>query len=250
MDNIHWQTGQEELLVYANKENGELLLSGVSYPVNPNDFFMPVSNWIANYLNTQSKELHFHLAIFDWDAISYNSILSIFTIINSNNSKEKVKVFWHYNDNDLDILEDGEELKNIAKFPFELVEHKNDEVFTEKKTQSSPLVYFDSAGDFILKGISNIDKPMEFYTNPLVWLNNHLIKTNLKNINFEVNLHSVSKSNVPLIKAILLTIDKLNGKGCRVKIKWCYSNQEVEKIGEQILGSVSSHYYFEEVSSE
>ncbi len=249
MDNFLWQTNHKELLVYANKEAGEMLLSGVSYTNNPNSFFSPINNWLISYISEQTKQLNFHIALSDRDAFSYNSILTIFTIINSDKNKEKVKVFWHYNDNDIDILEDGEDFKDIAKFPFELIEHKNTEDFTSPKSEQSPLVYFDSAGDFIMEGTSNVDNPMWFFTKPLVWLNNQLITNKLKNINFEVNLYSISTSNIPFIKAILLTIDELNKKGCMVKIKWCYSNQEVEKIGEHILELVSSHYYFEEVAS-
>ena len=250
MDSRLWFSNNNEIFVYTNSELGEILISGTSSMEKSFDFFSPITDWAFSYLKNNTKPLHIHIALAHWNTFSHHAIYGIVSTINSSDHKERVRISWHYNHDDDDVLEGGEDFSDIVKFPFVLVEHKNEEIFTAKRAEHSPLVYFDNTGDFIIQGNSTIDSPLDFYIKPLMWLNAHLHKTTLKEVSIEIHLESIADSNIPFIQALIQTADCLNKDGSIVIIQWSYSNPEVEMIGEKCLENISSHYFFRKIASK
>jgi hypothetical protein len=123
MENLVIQKTDEKLGVDFNAENGKLELSGSSYPENTIEFFEPIVNWISSYMLevTGSITMDFRL-----DYLNSSSIKFISDIIDKlslySSSGAEVVVNWHYKEDDEDILEMGEDLKEDTSLTFNLIE--------------------------------------------------------------------------------------------------------------------------------
>jgi hypothetical protein len=142
------------------------------------------------------------------------------------------------------MFENGEDYKEIAKFPMTLISHQYDSSFSIKKTDNSPLIYFDLAGDFVIEGNCTSDNPLQAYQSAIKWLNALILKPKTKSFSLDIHILSIDDLNLPYIQAILCLIDALHAKGCNAKIKWNYSNASIERIGEECLANLSLHYSF------
>lgn len=102
--------------------SGHIEIKGCSIVNDPKSFFKPIQNWVANYLKNPSNVNVINIKI---DYIDSASTKYIFDILKSleplNSDKSSIKVFWHYDSNDPEILELGEILGGRIKIPFEFV---------------------------------------------------------------------------------------------------------------------------------
>jgi hypothetical protein len=104
-------------------------ISGESRPPDVGEFYGEILNWFDEYSN--------HLAssgsgndpvVFNFDLNYFNSssakyILDFCKQIAGVRSKGyNVTVNWHYEDDDMDMLEVGREMSRMAKFPFEYIQ--------------------------------------------------------------------------------------------------------------------------------
>jgi len=122
--------------VYMSAENQLIEISGFSRPEDVIGFYSPVLDWMENYthLILEAKK----------DKIQFISPLRIafrLTYFNSSSAKllmqilEKVKLIdssnipvvieWYYDEGDIQILEDGEDLASAVNLPFNYVEIKS-----------------------------------------------------------------------------------------------------------------------------
>lgn len=92
-------------------QTGKLFLSGSSYPENSVEFYQPVIDWINEYIETQDKPMEFNFKITYFNTSTSKCFLIILEILESfHKNGGDVKVFWHFQKDDDDILESGEEL--------------------------------------------------------------------------------------------------------------------------------------------
>jgi len=115
--------------VILDPENRVFKISGESRPPDVWQFYNNIIVWLDDYSTSliesggidNAMEFNFDLEYFN--SSSAKSILDICKILSGlRNRGIDFKVNWHYEKNDIDMLEVGKEMSSIVKFPFEFVE--------------------------------------------------------------------------------------------------------------------------------
>jgi len=130
--------------IHLDKELGIFYFSGTSCPENALEFYDPVLNWFDEYIEDplQNTELDFKMHYF-------NSITAkIFLMIMSKleelpNQGYDVKIRWHYDEDEEDMIEAGEDFESILDIEFEMIPYEDELIESEEE-------YFDDLLDDIL----------------------------------------------------------------------------------------------------
>lgn len=101
--------------------NGQLTITGNSYPEDVITFYEPVLDWLDEYLYLMNHTIQLNVALNYINTMSTKAILNLITKINSS-SKNTVNVSWIYEIDDQDMQEMGEDLQNITQLKFDFVE--------------------------------------------------------------------------------------------------------------------------------
>ena len=107
--------------LYFNAESGEFEMSGRSIPENSIEFYKPLMKWLDKYLEspTDSTKLSVNLEYFNTS--SSKCLIEILRKLEAVQGKSDVKVLWHYEEEDEDMMESGEDFKKLLSIPIELV---------------------------------------------------------------------------------------------------------------------------------
>lgn len=115
--------------VNFDPERNVFEISGESRPPDVAGFYTEILNWVDDYSSFLSKSQEgkepvvFNLDFEYFNSSSAKYILDFCKQIGTVRSKGKdVAVKWHYEKNDMDMLEVGREMSRMAKFPFEYVQ--------------------------------------------------------------------------------------------------------------------------------
>lgn len=111
------------------EKNGILRIEGRSYPHETINFFQPLFEW-ANEYRGNKTEIFIKLEYFNTSTCK--QLLSLLRMIIDNNEKNVVKIIWFYEENDLDVLEIGEHMKNILKTDFIFKPYVENKTFKEE----------------------------------------------------------------------------------------------------------------------
>ncbi len=115
--------------VILDPEKKIFMISGESRPPDVWQFYNGIISWLDDFSSSvvdsdvidDKMEFNFNLEYFN--SSSAKSILDICKILSGLRSRGvDLKVNWHYEKNDSDMLEVGKEMSNIVKFPFSYVE--------------------------------------------------------------------------------------------------------------------------------
>lgn len=122
MDNLKIVAGKTTPGVSFEARKGELSIVGESYPENSVEFFKPLLDWLDAYLKNNPKfTLTFKMIYFNTSSSKF-----IYNIIDTVDKYYRnggnAKIVWYYEADDEDIQENGEELAEGLKVPFEIKE--------------------------------------------------------------------------------------------------------------------------------
>jgi SiaC family regulatory phosphoprotein len=110
-------------LVEVDAENSFVKISGVCTPQNPQDFFIPMMEYIFASLDIQHLRIEIYLRFFNTGASK--SLLNLLLEIKKRNPEIEHNVIkWIYEKDDEELRESGEILQEISKIPFEYEETK------------------------------------------------------------------------------------------------------------------------------
>lgn len=107
--------------LHLNKETGEFEISGRSIPENSIEFYKPVINWLDNYINDPNERTLLVIRLEYFNTSSSKCLVEILRRLERLNDSHQVEVKWCYEEEDEDMLESGEDFKEIIKLPIELV---------------------------------------------------------------------------------------------------------------------------------
>ena len=116
--------------VILDPEKNLFQFTGESRPENVRNFYIPVLEWLENYTSevasqdkenkSRAHEFHFNFEYFNSTSAKY--ILDLFkTLSNLHSEGINVLVYWHYEEDDEDMLEVGKEMSRMSKLNFEYV---------------------------------------------------------------------------------------------------------------------------------
>ncbi len=114
--------------VLLDKQKGLITLSGRSLPENPKQFYKPIMDWIENYSRSGLVKTS---VIFQFEYINSSSskmLLEILDLIKEvfekENRKDLLYIEWRYLEEDIDMLEAGEDFEDWVDLNFHFSSYK------------------------------------------------------------------------------------------------------------------------------
>ncbi len=130
MENLYIESTDTSPRISFDVKNHKFELSGSSRPEDVISFYgsviYKIENYVKKVIDTESNLSEFNFEV-KCDLLYMNSasskyilqILDHFKKLHSNDAK--IKVDWYYEDVDDQILEDGEDLSDVIKIPFNFI---------------------------------------------------------------------------------------------------------------------------------
>ncbi len=108
-------------------ETGILEISGESYHEYTTEFFKPVFEWLEDYLKTPNREITMNFKMTYFNTSSSRRFIEVLTMLEDyhKNNGGNVIVNWYYEENDIDMLESGEEYAEDVDLTFNLIPIEN-----------------------------------------------------------------------------------------------------------------------------
>ncbi len=105
-------------------------VSGYSRPENVRDFYMPLLNWLEQFVKdlmerkpSISRPIAFNFRLVYFNSSSAKFMFDMVSIINEiHKNKFPVVINWYFDEEDEELREAGEELSEMANFPFSYIE--------------------------------------------------------------------------------------------------------------------------------
>lgn len=103
--------------------SGTVEISGKSIPENSLEFYQPIFSWMDEYIANPATQTEVKIILEYFNTTSSKCLLDIFRKMEilSNSGKSQVSVLWHYEEDDEDMMEAGQDYDALVKIPFTLV---------------------------------------------------------------------------------------------------------------------------------
>ena len=79
-------------------------------------------DWIGNYGDNSKSDTVVNIQLEYFNTSSSKCILDVFKKLESVNGKTTITINWHYEEDDEDMLEAGEDYQAIINIPFKMIE--------------------------------------------------------------------------------------------------------------------------------
>ena len=122
MDPIKIEGTPKTPTVNFNAETGVLEIKGRSIPENAVEFYKPLVDWIGLYGDNAQASTVVNIQLEYFNTSSSKCILDVFKKLESVNGKTNITINWHYEEDDEDMLEAGEDYQAIINIPFKMIE--------------------------------------------------------------------------------------------------------------------------------
>lgn len=109
--------------VQLKAESGLIELVGRSIPEDAIAFYQPILAWINKYKENPADKTKLNIKLEYFNTASSKCLLDLFKATEAikENGKEVV-VYWHFEEDDDDMEEAGEDYQAIVNLPFKLIE--------------------------------------------------------------------------------------------------------------------------------
>lgn len=103
--------------------DGKLLIQGRSIPENSIEFYKPLIDALESYSTSPKDNTSVEIELEYFNTSSSKCILDVFKKLEKINAeKDGVIINWHYEEDDEDMLEAGEDYQAIINIPFKMVQ--------------------------------------------------------------------------------------------------------------------------------
>ena len=123
----------EKLIIEATEDSPQVIfdlhanvleISGKSLPEDVNTFYEPVLSWLEEYSKSPLPSTSFNIKLTYFNTASSKIILDILTRFEEMVEEgHRVLVRWHFQKEDEDMQEAGEEYADMVDVPFEMVSY-------------------------------------------------------------------------------------------------------------------------------
>jgi hypothetical protein len=128
MENIYTEASSKTPKVSFNHQSGQLEIVGRSIPENSYQFYEPLLEWLDKYIEQPANKTVFTFKLDYFNTSSSMYILGILKKLEKLHLEGKVaEVKWYYDIDDEDMLQTGEDLKQIVRLPIEMLEIDQEE---------------------------------------------------------------------------------------------------------------------------
>jgi hypothetical protein len=129
MENLIIKGSRDEFdlpLVNFNAETGVCEISGESYLEKTSEFYDYIIQWLDQYVSEVDKPIIFNFKLTYFNTSSSKRILHIMIKLKEYQDRGgKVTTNWYYHPDDIEIEEDVEDLRSIAKLDVNLIPDPN-----------------------------------------------------------------------------------------------------------------------------
>lgn len=109
--------------VFFDAQKGSLKIKGRSIPENSIEFYKPVMDWLDQYAKEPHTSTTLNIQLEYFNTSSSKCILDIFKKLERiHNHGTEVSISWHYEPDDEDMQEAGEDYQSLIDIPFTMVE--------------------------------------------------------------------------------------------------------------------------------
>jgi len=126
MENFQIESSTYIPRVDFNAETGVLEIEGESYHEYTLEFFQPIFEWLEEFLEEPEKEVTFNFKMTYFNTSSSRRFLEILNMLEEYQDEQEgeVVVNWYYEENDIDMLESGEEYQEDVELNFNLIPYE------------------------------------------------------------------------------------------------------------------------------
>jgi len=111
--------------VNLNAKTGELSIKGSSTAENPLEYFNPIMAWLKDYYVSPVSVTTVNIFPVHFNTVSTKCLLLFLRKMKTiSDMGNKVVIKWHYEEDDEDMLDMGEEYANVVELPFEFIAEK------------------------------------------------------------------------------------------------------------------------------
>lgn len=122
MASLQFESSSKTPFVNFDHETGLLELKGRSIPENSIEFYKPLIDWVDKYGRTPQQRTALHVQLEYFNTSSSKCILDLFKKLEAIRAAgNDVTVLWHYEEDDEDMLEAGEDYAGIINIPFKMM---------------------------------------------------------------------------------------------------------------------------------
>lgn len=105
--------------VELDQIKGVFQIIGKSFPEDVKTFYIPVIEWIQEYVKEPNPETIFEVSLEYFNTASSKMLLVVLSQLKEIQKQGKVvKVIWSYPENDLEIEDAGTEFSDVINIPF------------------------------------------------------------------------------------------------------------------------------------
>jgi SiaC family regulatory phosphoprotein len=110
--------------ILFDPSNNVFEIKGKSIPDNAEDFYTSILDWFDDYVANPLSETVLKIDLEYFNISSSKRLLFLLYKLNElADSENLVKVQWHYNEQDEDMFEVGQDYAFMVKFPFDFISY-------------------------------------------------------------------------------------------------------------------------------
>ena len=123
MASLHLASTEKTPEVLLDSLNGSFQLKGCSIHENAERFFRPLLSMVEGYIEDPAPETVVKLSLTYFNSSSSKYILDLLKLLDEIHfsGKGKVRMEWHYEQEDLDMQEAGQDYRSLLEMPVKLV---------------------------------------------------------------------------------------------------------------------------------
>ncbi len=107
--------------VYFDPDNGQLTMSGESYPENTFEFYAPIISWLKTFIAEKDLAITLNLELAYLNTGSVKCLMDIFDLLeDAFQEGRKISVIWQYHQKNSRALETAEEFSEDLTLPFQI----------------------------------------------------------------------------------------------------------------------------------
>tara|TARA_B100000965_G_C19582222_1_gene754103 strand:+ start:1682 stop:2062 length:381 start_codon:yes stop_codon:yes gene_type:complete len=123
MENLVIEGTPKTPTIKFSPEEGKLLIQGRSIPENSIEFYKPLVDQLEDYAGSPKENTKVDIVLEYFNTSSSKCILDVFKKLEKiNDDGSEVVINWHYEEDDEDMLEAGEDYQAIINIPFKMIE--------------------------------------------------------------------------------------------------------------------------------
>lgn len=105
--------------IELDRERNIFQIMGKSFPEDVKTFYIPVIDWIQEYVKSPNPETIFEVSLEYFNTASSKMLLVVLSQLKEIQKQGKhVKVIWSYPENDMEIEDAGIEFSEVINIPF------------------------------------------------------------------------------------------------------------------------------------